>query len=778
MLPTIHHRIVKSFRRKPVHFTLNLVAVGVSLTFFIVISVYIFNEFLYDRHHDYARQNRLVRLTLRVNERLGTNVRGALSPPPMGRVLQEENPDLIQAVARCRRKDTDIHYGSPIVQSEMLAESEPRFYWADPTIFDVFTIPFLAGDPKTALVKPDTIAISRSSSRKYFGDADPMGKVLTVDNHGRYTVTGVYEDFPANTHLHMDFIATLESVEDSRATYFIKNNYFTYVALKPGVTVAQVDEKLMSIVNKYVDADLRRWMNFSLEDMHKKGNYVWFIAQPVLGIHLLPHDFEAEPGGNAIQTKILFGAALAILLLSSLNFAGLLIAIDSVDEALGMGRALRESTLLVIVALGIAVILSSFLLPFTKELRADGLAVPLFKPLWLLPVLGLIAIGVLSLARLLSLVLARLSSRRQTHLRLAWTAAMFVIASALSVAALSVGRQINYMQSKELGFNSDQVVVLKEMDGLAERMQDFKADLRANPAIVAASDSATLPGRQFRGKSHSRQLKSEAGDFLTLWQNTVDPGFADAYGLKVVEGRFFSYDKPDDIHGAVINQTAARLLGLQLGTTIYEHSPGTPYEFKVIGVIEDFHVASMRREIPAVTFKLLQYQPKRVGRFVSVRFREGQFDNAMAHITSVWKKYFPERTVEYIWFNDEYARLLAPELRTFRLLCGFAALSFIFACWSLLGLTLAARATIKLIVAFAAIGQVPGVAIGYWLAHAWLSGFFYRVEFSSWPIVVTVVTTVGAAWLIAVAVIRRPRRVEATGDLSPILQSSSSAATH
>ncbi len=778
MLSSTQHRIVESFRRKPVHFTLNLLAVSVSLTFFLVIAVYVFNEFTYDRHLDYARQNRLVRLTLRVNERLGTNVRGALSPPPMGRTLQEENPDLIEAVARCRRKDTDIHYGSPIVQSDILAESEPRFYWADPTIFDVFSIRMLAGDPKTALVKPDTIVLSRSSSRKYFGAADPMGKVLQVDKDGRYTVTGVYEDFPHNTHLHMDFIATLESVEDSRATYFIKNNYFTYVALKPGVTVAQVDERLMNIVNKYIDADLRKWMNFSLEDMHKKGNFVWFIAQPVLGIHLLPHDFEAEPGGNAIQAKILFWAALAILLLGSLNFASLLAAIDAAGEASGTGGRLKETALLVIVALGIAVILSLFLLPFTRELRADGLAVSLFRPGWLLPVIGAIAIAVLSLARLLSLLLGKLSARKQTRLRLAWTASMFVIASAMSVAALSVGRQINFMKHKDLGFNPDQVVVLKEMDGLAERMQDFKADLRANPAIVAASDSATLPGRQFRGKSHSRQLNSDAGDFLTLWQNTIDANFADAYGLKVVEGRFFSPENPDDIHGAIINQTAQRLLGLQLGTTIYEHSPGTPYEFKVIGVIEDFHVASMRRQIAATTFKLLQYQPKRVGRFISVRYREGQFDQAMAHITSVWKKYFPERTVEYMFFNNEYAKLLAPELATFRLLSGFAVLAFIFAYWSLLGTTLAARATVRSIVAFAAIGQLPGAAVGYWLAHTWLSGFYYRVEFSSWPIAVTVVATVGLAWLIAMAVIRRPRRVEVVGDAAPLLQSSSSAATH
>lgn len=777
MSSNIQHRIVESFRRRPIHFTLNLLAVSVSLTFFLVVGVYVFNEFSYDRHHDYARQNRLVRLTLRVNERLGTNVRGALSPPPMGRVLQEENPDLIEAVARCRRKDTDIHYGSPIVQSEKLAESEPRFYWADPTIFDVFSIRMLAGDPKTALVKPDTVVISQSSSRKYFGDADPMGKVLKVDDDGRYTVTGVYEDFPDNTHLHMDFIATLESVEDSRATYFIKNNYFTYVALKPGVTVAQVDERLMAIVNKYVDADLRKWMNFSLEDMHKKGNYVWFIAQPVLGIHLLPHDFEAEPGGNAIQAKILFWAALAILLLGSLNFVGLLVALDAAGEAPETGRALKETALLVVIALGVAVVLSLFLLPFTREFRADGLVVRLFSPWWLLPVLGVITIAALSLARLLSLLLGRLSARKQTRLRLAWTALMFVIASAMSVAALSVGRQINFMKNKDLGFNPDQVLVLKEMDGLAERMQDFKADLRANPAIVAASDSATLPGRQFRGKSHSLQLKSEAGDFLTLWQNTIDASFADTYGLKVVEGRFFSPDNPDDIHGAIINQTAQQLLGLQVGTTIYEHSPGTPYEFKVIGIIEDFHVASMRRQIPATTFKLLQYQPKRVGRFISVRYREGQFDQAMAHITSVWKKYFPQRTIEYMFFSDEYGKLLRPELATFRLLGGFAVLAFSFACWSLLGTTLAASATVRSIVAFAAIGQLPGAVAGYWLAHTWLIGFYYRVEFSSWPIVVTVVYTVGVVWLIAMAVIRRPRPLEVIGDAAPLLQPSSGAAT-
>ncbi len=760
------------FTASSVYSVLNVLGLNVGFVLFLAIAVYVANEFRYDRYHQHAKEARLYSITFRLIESRGTDMRGALTPPPMASVIQQEFPEMVEAIARCRRKDTDVHYGSPIVQSPTLAESEPRFYWVDPTFFDVFTVRFREGDPKTALLKADTIVITASMARKYSGAADPLGKTLKIDGEPNYLITGVVDDFPANTHLHMDFMASMESVPDSRATYWIKNNYFTYVVLKPGVSPDEFDRRLEYIIAKYFDPDLRKWVNFSLGDMAKNGNHLWFYLQRVSDIHLTPHDFEAERFGNRAQCLLLLWAAVGVLAFACLNSAGLLGSGIRTGTRLQVPRLVRTALVSAVAALAIAVAICPLLLPYVSHLRTDEVRLSLLKPWWILPAALPLAITLRLVAAGFGAALDRLSTLRSYRIWNAWALLQFFVAAGLIVGALAIARQVHYVASKDLGLSLDNTVVLKEMDELRTRMHPFKEQLRAHPSIVAASDSATLPGRQFRGKSHSLVLRSAAADLLTLWQITVDAGFADTYRLHLVEGRFFSADRPDDAQTAVINESAARMLGMKIGTVISEHSPGTPYVFRVIGIVRDFHYESMRHQIRPTVIKLLQYQPGRVGRFVSVRVQPGQLPRAMAHIAAVWKKYLPERRLEYMFAADDYDRLLAPDRISSRMLSAFAAIALLFAGWALIGAVQrrplsvpqpAATLRSAIYVLIANIGAIP---LGYWFARDWISGFYYRVEFGSWVIFATVLVTVCLTAVIVTFL--RPRNAGAGPVESPV----------
>ena len=199
------------------------------------------------------------------------------------------------------------------------------------------------------------------------------------------------------------------------------------------------------------------------------------------------------------------------------------------------------------------------------------------------------------------------------------------------------------------------------------------------------------------------------------------------------EGRYFSRDKPDDIHTAVINETAARMMGLKLGTTIYEHSPGTPYKFQVIGIMKDFYSASMRRAIDNVKIKLLQYQPKRVGRYVSVRYKDGRRDEALAHIRQVWGEFMPSRSVEYMTFKEDYGKLAAPEITRAAISAVFGVIGLLFTFASLLAAVGDGRHQIRIAQALAGSPiVVAGIGVGYWAGATWVAEFYYHTGLSIW----------------------------------------------
>lgn len=744
--------------RSRFHIALNILGLSIGMSMCLAIAVFLANEFSYDRYHEHAKEGRLYRITFRLVESRGTNMRGGLTPPPMAQAVKQELPDMVEVIARCRRKDTDVHYGSPIVQSPMLAESEPRFYWVDPSFFGAFSVPFRAGDPKTALVKPGTIVITVSVARKYFGTADPIGKTLKVDGD-LYVVTGVTDDPPANTHLHADLMASMESVEDSRDTYWVKNNYFTYVVLKPGASVDEFNAGLKRIVAKYFDADLRKRVNYSLDDMAKNGNWLWFYLHPVPDIHLAQHDFETEPSGNGERCLLLLWAAVGILCLAFLNVASLLRGKPLLLPSI------KTSVSSALLALAIALAVCPVLLLYGDQMRNDDHRLSLFDPWWIVPASVPLTVALAIAAASLRVGLDRIKRIQVYRVYNSWAVLQFAVSAATIVGALAVARQVHYITTKELGLSLDNVVVLKETDGLREKMQPFKEALRTNASIVAVSDSATLPGRQFRGKSHSLALDSAAGDLLTLWQITTDTSFADTFQVQLVEGRFFSADSPNDHHSAVINEAASRMLDVKIGTTMYEHNPGEPYVFKVIGIVRDFHYESMRHFIRPTSIKLVHYQPGRVGRFVSVRVRDGELDAAMAHIATVWKKFLPERRLEYMFAAQDYDRVVAPDRVLSRVVSCFAAVSLFFAAWALVGavsrrpLSVSRHWATRRVAIQVALANVIGIPVGYVVAENWISGFYYRIGFSPWIFVATVLATTCVA--IGISVWAHPREASA-----------------
>lgn len=722
------------FAQQPVVFGFTACGVLIGWVGFFLLAVQVAQELSYDRHH--TKAHRIYRVAYDFFESRGTDKSAALTPPPLARVLSEEFEE-VETVTRCRRRDTDIHYGSPVVSAGDRAFAESRFYWADATFFDVFSVHFLAGDPKTALNDPFSVVLSRSVAEKYFGDTDPLGKTLALDRSSEYVVTGVYEDFPSSTHLSADFLASLASSEDSRADYWIKNNYYTYLVLREGASAEALEAKLPMLVEKYFEPDLEKWVGITLADLEAQGNTLGFHLQWVPDIHLSSNlEFEAQANGRAREVYSLMVVALGVL---GLTFANLLSLATALVRGGDGGRPIRITAkqgvqgglvggLLAFVGAGCV---AALLLPGYGRLVAARTDYSLTATPWLLPV---ILLSTLACGMVVGLAVSRAGRRDGGDPAVGPRAVLggfqLALAGSVVVLALVVWSQLRFLERKDLGLSRGPTLVLEETDPLGDRFDDFLAALQAHPAVLAVTETSTFPGRQLRGKAHSLSPEPNA-DFLTLWQVATDEGFAETLGLRMVAGRFLEPGAPDRLTETVINETAVAKLGLDdpIGAHIYELAPGGSLELEIVGVVEDFHYESLRHAIGPVVINLTEFRQRR-GRFVLARLDPRQVDQATDHIGTVWAQFFARRAFQGHFYEAELARLNGRDIHFGRVLALLAGLSVVFACWGWIGvLTTRGTPAVRPVDAVVAL-PLLGLALvgGHSLATHWLEGFAYRAE--------------------------------------------------
>jgi len=683
---------------------INIFGLTVGLASSIFIMLYVINELSYDRFHD--KSDRIYRVWIS-GSMPATEMRHAVSSPPMAEALLNDYPEVEQSVRLRMAGGWVVRQGDRIFQ-----ETAQEFLFADSTFFDVFSFNLIKGDPATCLTEPRSIVLTEEYARKYFGDDDPIGRTLKIEQDTNLSViTGVMEDFPQNSHFHCKMLGSLTTLGNSRSTNWLNHNYYTYVVLEEGADPMEFEAQLREMLVKYVGPMITQFLGIDLQQFEDSGNSYGYRVQKMTDIHLHSDlQYELEANGNPLYVYVFLVAAILMLVIAGVNFMNLATARSTtrarevgLRKVVGSRRSqllvqfLTESVLLSILSLILAVLVVYLFLPGYNNMIQLRLQFDVFSESWIIPVLVLFAILVgVAAGTYPALILASFkpaavfssekSSAGKSLLRRILIVLQFTVTIVILIGTIVVTRQLNYMQNKETGFDKENLLLIHRSDVLEGRIDAFKEEILQHSNVLAAANTNAIPSGSYSDNAHWLE-GWDRSDLFTLATSRVSYDFEKAMGLEMSQGRFFSREMPSDSFAVVINEAAVRALGLEDPLTARFVQPGQDGQedvfVPIIGVVKDYHFASMQAEIGPMAMYFMR------GNFegqVTIRFGDGDRAETLAFLERTWNKFKQDAPFEYSWMDEEFDQLFATERRTSQILLVFSFLSIFITCLGLLGL--------------------------------------------------------------------------------------------
>jgi putative ABC transport system permease protein len=675
---------------------------------------------------------------------------------------------------------------------------EDKVIYTDSTLFSVFTLPMIQGDPATALTQPNSVVITESTAQKYFNSTDVVGKTLTIGDTGNYKITGVIKDVPKQSHFHYDFfISMYGQLSPYEINQWTSNNFNTYIVLKKGTDPKALSSQLNAFVMRYVTPAFKS-MNLTPEEFEKQGNYLHYSLLPLEKIHLYSNrSGELEANGNIQYVYIFSLIAFFILLIACVNFMNLSTARSAnrakevgVRKVLGSMRKnlvtqfLSESILISFISLIVALVIAALLLPYFNQLSGKDMTLNLFLRPWLLPavvllmmVVGLIAGSYpafyLSSFKPVQVLKGKLAKGfKSSWLRSGLVVFQFCISIILVIGTLVIYQQLNYIRNKDIGFDRSHVLIIKNTDVLGKQAKVFADEVKKLNGVENATMSGYLPTAGWRSDSPlfpdvNADVKSAVS--TQIWK--VDENYIPTLGMKMVKGRNFSTDFPTDSSAIIINEAAAKLFGFTdpLNKPLYymnDFPKKDLTKYHIIGVVKNFNFNTLRDEVTPLCFL---YQPQNGS--VAFRIHSANIPNLVSMIGDKFKSLAPEQPFSYSFMDDDFNKIYSNEQRMGGISITFSVLAILIACLGLLGLiTFAAEQRAKEIGVRKVLGANAGDIVSMlskdflklvlvasliaipiaWLAmNKWLQGFAYRINISWWILAIAALLAV----LIALATI-------------------------
>jgi putative ABC transport system permease protein len=749
---------------------INIIGLAIGLTCFIFIAVYVFNELSYDKYAAQAKNIYRVELSVTGNGEV------AVYPEvddAVGKGMERTFPE-VKSFARISTASDFVKYDDKQFKEDKLA-------FADSNFLQLFSIPLIDGSNKDALVNPNSIVISKAFAKKYFGNAEPVGKSMVVGLHDEvYKVTGVFEKIPANSHFHFDAFLSLSSLHITHPTWS-NLGFYTYILLRKNADPQKLQAKFPQLVAKYIVPEVQHDMGVSLAEAEKSVNTFVFSLQPLTDIHLYSHTrYELEPNGDIQYVYIFSALAVFILLLACINFTNLSTAKATkrakevgIRKVMGSGRFqlmkqfLAESLLLSIFAMFLAIILIFLLLPFFNELSGKQISLNyLLNYRFVLAVVALVFIVGIIAGIYPSLFLSSFNpvkvlkgatiANRKNHLRSGLIVFQFFVSTALVIATIIVSQQLRHMQDKKLGFDKEQVLFIPDGRLLGDNQTAFKQLLLQDPQVVDVSISRSVPGDLFMDGTEIYPRNGD-GNGKEIHTNIfyVDYDYLKTLGIQVKEGRNFSKDfSTDSVNAVVINEAEVRQLGWShvnpIGKTIVRSGQE---EFRVIGVVNDFNYASPKQEI-APLMMLLGHNK---GGFI-IKIKMNDIPDFINDLKKDWNSFFPLGPLTYNFLDNKFNALYASEEQTSHIFSAFTVVAIIIAALGLFGLSafiieqrtkeigirkvLGASVQQVLLLVSGEFLSLIGISFALsipvtWLAmHKWLENFAYRIHISWWVFLV------------------------------------------
>ncbi len=753
---------------------INIGGLAIGIACCLLITLWVIHELSYDRFHSNA--DRIYRVAEIFREDGKIVEESASIPFPIGPALQQEFPNLKSVrFYKTFEKIPLLRYGEKSFYEE-------RLYFADSTLFDVLSFPLVQGNPKTALTAPLSIVLTESSARKYFGDENPLGKILRFEDQLDFTVTGVARDVPATSHIQFDFVASLLNIRDlfraSGTTFGWRGWYwnpcYTYILLPPEYSREQFDALLPGFIQKYADENLR-------------GNLSLYL-QTLTGIHLHSNLYkEISVNGNERTVYLFAMVAVFILLLACINSMNLATARSikrtkeiSVRKVVGANRSqlmrqfLGESMLISALAAILAFILVEASLPVFARISGVNVDVALIGYLKLFAGVGLLAILVGLISGIypalflssympvesLGLKSNPASGSISAFFRKGLVVFQFCISIALLIGTAVIYQQHRFLQQKELGFNKEQIVMIPiRGTSIKTRVEAFKSRLRQNAGVVSTSAVSNIIGRDVQVCPFGVEGKTEVVQMPGLF---VDHDFIKTFGVEVTSGRSFEVAHSTDSSAFLLNQAAVNLIGWEepLGKKLAFNGNGP-----VIGVVKDFNYSSLHERIRPMAILI---QPSWFS-YVGVRLAPGEMQSTLERLENTWREFEPQRPFEPFFLDDNLNQLYQKEERLSFILSAFSAIAIIIAGLGLFGLAaFATEQRTKEIGIRKVLGaSLPGIVgllskdfvklvlianfiawpIAWYAMNQWLENFPYRIHFSPLYLLFAGLAALGVAWL-------------------------------
>ncbi|MBN1271633.1 MAG: ABC transporter permease [Candidatus Aminicenantes bacterium] len=751
---------LRSLKKHKGYSFINISGLAIGMAVCMLIFLWVLNEVSYDRFHEKA--DRICRITM--DFKIGSALHTPVCITAAGPALVDDFAEVVTAARMDRPRRVTVKYEDKTFQEENVGTAEN-------TLFDIFSFPFVSGDPKTALEAPYTVVITESTARKYFGDENPLGKILRINDEKDFSVTGVIKDIPPNSHLQFSMLRsfqTLKAEKSVRDNQWFDLRFYTYLLLDEHNDPGLLEQKLPEFIDKHIGKAL-----------NAAGGSAQIFLQPLKRIHLYS-DFERDISANSDITYVyLFaGIAIFILLIAGINFINLSTARSTKRaQEVGMrktmgavrsrliGQFLGESMIHSILAMVLAVMLILLLLPLFNSIIGGQLSLNFIQIPWLFAaflgmalIVGLLA-GIYPAFILSSFLPGHVlkgsfkAGGSHSRLRKILVVFQFSISIALIAATIIVTSQILFMKNKELGFNKEHVVVIPQIsESIRKSYRPIRSELLSLSGVIDVGASDIVPSR---GQLIAPFLPEGFTDdqVMTMDYIDVDAHYIPTMGMKIIAGRNFSDDLATDPDESVlINETAAKKIGWEnaVGKRFIFRPPpnsgGKTFYVSVIGVVKDFHMQSLREKIePLIIF----YDEDSLST-LSIRIAPDNIPHTMGLLKKKWKELDPNRPFQFLFLDDSFDSLYRSEESLKTITFCFSFLAVLIGCLGLFGMaSFTAEQRTKEIGIRKVLGaSIPGIVrllakefmllvvfanlialpLAFFVMNRWLQSFAYRMS--------------------------------------------------
>jgi putative ABC transport system permease protein len=773
---------LRHMKRQKNYTAINVVGLAIGLTFFILIMIFVQFELSYDQYHENARHIYRIASELPAGHTHGGKTAMTRTVSPLAPTMVEEFPEVELATRFARNRNVLLSYNN-----QNFLEDEVIF--AEPQIFRMFSLPLKRGHLKTALRDPYSIILSQRMAEHIFGRENPMGKVIRYENAYDLKVTGILQNMPQNSHFVMDLIIPFQGyalINELDLTKWQNHATVTYIQLIEGADPHVVETKIPDLYRKYAESDL--WPGGL--------RYCRPFLQTLTSLHLHSDlDGEFAPTSNIRNIYLFSTIAFLILIIACINYMNLAtarstqrgkeVAIRKVVGALRhhlVKQFYGESLIFLILALILALALVQVSLPAFGAFVERELSFSVLNNSTLF--LGLlIAVGFMNFlagsypALLISsfrpvFIFKKqiLNGRGGNRLRNALVVFQFVVSVGLIVSAVVVRLQLDFIKSKDVGYEKDQIVVIRLHDpDVKYSLDSLKSELKVNPNVIAITATDALPNNIQSQMGPKWPGMPEDFDYFDVYVSYVDEDFMDVYGIDVVNGRNFSKEFPSDSQSAFLfNESLVNALG-------WEQPLGREFEIwwgdvgKIVGVVKNFNFHSLHRGIDPMC--LYYRTDQRYVYYLSVKIRGGNIPDTLGFLKETWGKFSPNYPIDYSFFDDIFDSAYRSEYRLGSMFNVFSLLAVAIACLGLFGLSaftaeqrtkeigirkvLGASGTSifvllsKEFAKWVLISSFIAWPIAYFAMRTWLQNFAYKAPLAPWIFI----AATGAAAVVALGTV-------------------------